>query len=77
MTTSLIVAEVFGKLHKNVLDSIRAMEPAWEKVTGLKFKPNEYTDSRGRKQKAYEITKNGFAINQRVRQINFALSSFY
>ena len=26
-----------GKQHKNVMQAIRNMEPAWEKVTGLKF----------------------------------------
>lgn len=35
--TSLEIAEVTGKQHKNVLQAIRNMEPAWEKVTGLKF----------------------------------------
>ena len=35
--TSLEIAEVTGKQHKNVLQSIRKMEPAWEKITGLKF----------------------------------------
>lgn len=51
------IAKITGKLHKNVLDSIRTMEPAWEKVTGLKFKPNEYTDARGRKLPMYELDK--------------------
>lgn len=35
--TSIEIAEVTGKQHKNVLQAIRKMEPAWEKVTGLKF----------------------------------------
>ena len=35
--TSLDIAEVTGKSHKNVLQAIRNMEPAWEKVHGLKF----------------------------------------
>ena len=35
--TSLEIAEVTGKMHKNVMQSIRNMEPAWEKVCGLKF----------------------------------------
>ena len=35
--TSLEIAEVTGKLHKNVMRDIRNMEPAWEKEHGLKF----------------------------------------
>ncbi len=35
--TSLEIAEVTGKQHKNVMRDIRNMEPAWEKVQGLKF----------------------------------------
>ena len=35
--TSLDIAEVTGKLHKDVLKAIRNMEPAWEKTTGRKF----------------------------------------
>ena len=35
--TSLEIAEVTGKQHKNVMQAIRNMEPAWEKVHGLKF----------------------------------------
>ena len=35
--TSLEIAEVTGKQHKDVLKAIRNMEPAWEKVQGRKF----------------------------------------
>ncbi len=35
--TSLEIAEITGKQHKNVMQAIRNMEPAWEKVQGLKF----------------------------------------
>ena len=35
--TSLEIAELTGKQHKNVMQAIRNMEPAWEKVRGLKF----------------------------------------
>ena len=31
------IAELTGKQHKNLLKAIRNMEPAWEKVQGLKF----------------------------------------
>ena len=35
--TSLDIAAVTGKLHKDVLKAIRNMEPAWEKECGRKF----------------------------------------
>ena len=35
--TSLEIAELTGKQHKNVMQAIRKMEPAWEKSCGLKF----------------------------------------
>ena len=42
--TSLEIAEVTGKSHKNVMQSIRNMEPAWKKVNGLKFQLVDYKD---------------------------------
>ena len=35
--TSLDIAEVTGKQHKNVMQAIRNMEPSWLRVCGLKF----------------------------------------
>ena len=35
--TSLEIAELTGKQHKNLMQALRKMEPAWEKVQGLKF----------------------------------------
>ena len=45
--TSLEIAELTGKQHKNVMQAIRNMEPAWEKVNGLKFQLVEYRDAKG------------------------------
>ena len=33
----LVIAEVTGKQHKDVMRAIRNMEPAWEKICGRKF----------------------------------------
>ncbi len=33
----LEIAELTGKQHKNLMQAIRNMDPAWEKVHGLKF----------------------------------------
>ncbi len=41
--TSLEIAELTGKQHKNVMQAIRNMEPAWEKVQGLKFQLSSRT----------------------------------
>ena len=35
--TSLEIAELTGKQHKDVLKAIRNMEPSWEKVCGRNF----------------------------------------
>ena len=35
--TSLEIAQVTGKMHKDVMKAIRNMEPAWEKVNGRNF----------------------------------------
>ena len=45
--TSLETAELTGKQHKNVMQAIRNMEPAWEKTAGLKFQLVEYRDLKG------------------------------
>ena len=57
MMTSLEIAEVTGKQHKNVMQAIRKMEPAWEKTTGLNFQLSEYKDPTGRKLPCYLLTK--------------------
>ena len=59
--TKLEIAELTGKQHKNVMQAIRNMEPAWEKVTGLKFQLCEksYLLANGvtKKQPFYQLTK--------------------
>lgn len=56
--TSLEIAEVSGKNHKDVMRAIRKMEPAWEKVNGRKFALVEYRDSKGEMRPCYSLTKN-------------------
>ena len=41
--TSLEIAELTGKQHKNLMRDIRNMEPAWVKVQGLKFELSSRT----------------------------------
>jgi phage regulator Rha-like protein len=55
--TSLEIAELANKQHKDVLEAIRKMETAWIKITGRKFPLSEYVDSTGRGLPMYELTK--------------------
>lgn len=45
--TSVEIAEVTGRNHKDVMRSIREMENAWVKVNGRKFALVEYKDAKG------------------------------
>lgn len=55
--SSLEIAELTGKRHSDILESIRNMEGAWEKVNGRKFPLVEYTDAKGEKRPMYELSK--------------------
>jgi len=55
--TSIEMAELTGKQHKNVMQAIRNMEPAWEKVNGLKFQLVNYRDQKGELRPCYQLTK--------------------
>ena len=59
--TSLDIAKLTGKEHKNVLRDIRNMEPAWEKLHQLKFEQmqiRENLPNNGyRLRKVYALTK--------------------
>lgn len=57
-TTSVAVAEYFGKDHKHVLRDIETLECS-EEFNKSNFGLITYTDARGRKQPCYEMTKNG------------------
>ena len=55
--TSIEIAVVTGKQHKNVMRAIRNMEPAWEKVNGGNFSRVEYKDAKGEMRPCFELTK--------------------
>lgn len=42
--TSIEIAKISGKSHKNVMSSIREMEGAWLKIGRLKFQLTSYKD---------------------------------
>ena len=51
--TSIEIAELTGKQHKNVMQSIRNMEPAWEAERGLKFQLSQIRE---------KISNNGYKL---------------
>lgn len=57
-TTSLIVASVFSKEHKNVLQAIRELSVPSD-FHRLNFKPTDYIDKNGDRQPMYEIKRDG------------------
>lgn len=61
VVTSLDVAGTFGKEHKNVLRDIETLGCS-EEFNRLNFEPITYSDSRGREQKAYAMTRDGFTL---------------
>lgn len=55
--TSLQIAEVTGKQHKDVMRAIRKMEPAWQKVNERNFTLVDYIDKKGEQRPCYSLTK--------------------
>lgn len=61
VTTSLDVADYFGKLHKNVIQKIESIDCS-EEFNRLNFQPVDYTDAKGEKRPMYTMTKDGFVF---------------
>ena len=61
VTTSLKLAEVFGKEHKNILKAVRALEIP-EEFARLNFEPSAYLDANTRQRPMYFITRDGFTL---------------
>lgn len=59
ITSSIDVANYFGRLHKNILRDISNLECSPE-FNQLNFAPVEYLDCKGEKRPAYQMTKDGF-----------------
>lgn len=59
ITTSINVAEAFGKLHKDILRKLECIDCSQE-FTERNFTPSEYKDSTGRNLPMYKMTKDGF-----------------
>lgn len=55
--TSLDIAAITGKQHKDVLKAIRNMEPAWAQEAGRKFALGTYKDLNCQVRPCYSLTK--------------------
>lgn len=55
--SSVGIAELTGKQHKHVMESIRIMEPAWEKIAQRKFPLGSYKDANNQDRPCYELNK--------------------
>lgn len=64
VTSSLVVAENFGKQHKHVLDAIESKIQSAENLAYYKtmFSKGNYKDSRGRNQRIYFMNRDGFVF---------------
>lgn len=60
-TDSRIVADKFGKKHKNVLQTISNMKCSPD-FSRLNFQPVEYIDERGKAQPMIRMTRDGFTM---------------
>jgi Rha family phage regulatory protein len=58
-TSSLKVAEAFGKRHGDVIRKVESLECS-EDFSQRNFASAEYLDEQGKARKSYEITKDGF-----------------
>jgi Rha family phage regulatory protein len=56
------IAAYFRKRHKDVLAAIREIDLLQPEFGRPNFRPITYTDSHGREQPAFEVTKAGFAV---------------
>ena len=60
-TTSLDVADKFGKLHKDVMRSVRELDCS-KSFSERNFAPAEYKDSQGKPRPMFEMTRDGFCF---------------
>lgn len=58
--SSLDIAKIFEKQHKNVLAQIEALPQ--DNFNGLNFKPVTYKDAKGEFRPAYHLTRDGFSL---------------
>lgn len=59
-TTSLKVAEIYGKQHKHVMEKIRGFIDLIPEINGSNFRLVDYDDNKGEKRPMYIIDRQGF-----------------
>lgn len=59
MTTSKVISDVFNKPHRDVTKAINALDCSAE-FSARNFSQSDYTTSRGKTYKCYNITEHGF-----------------
>ena len=64
VTTSLTVAEVFGKEHKHVIERIRRLEEdiSTAENSAVLFQETEYIATNGKSNKMYHMTRDGLTL---------------
>ena len=63
VTSSLQVAEYFGKKHQHVMEKVRALLDELPSEWGVSnFRQSSYFNLQGKEQPCYEMTKDGFTL---------------
>jgi Rha family phage regulatory protein len=62
VTDSIKVAEIFGKQHKNVLQSIQNIIADYPENSQLNFQPANYNDEQGKPRPMYLMNRDGFTL---------------
>ena len=89
-TTSLNIAEVFGKEHRHILDKIENLECS-QQFAETNFRLGQYADKNNQMRKMYDITRDGFTFlamgfigsaycaypNQRIRGVDRMNTEFF
>ena len=60
-TTSLNVAQVFGKRHHHVIDACKSLECS-DEFRETNFRLADYLDAQGKPRPMYEMTRDGFTF---------------
>ena len=61
-STSLKVAEIYGKQHKHVMEKIRSFIDLIPEINGSNFRLVDYEDNKGEKRPMYIIDRQGFSM---------------
>lgn len=61
-TTSLKVAEIYDKEHKNVMAKIKSFVELIPELNGLNFKLVDYVDAKGENRPMYSMDRQGFSM---------------